>query len=201
MLERLIGGEIILPPDSQLYQPFPRELQLNIGSVENGTLTLMISMQKPPVGIDLAAIALALTETSVQLAEVGWARILVNRKPLAQMPAEGFSHIPEDVAPVAPPAMIMIVGMWEKGAEALEEILIDFDRSVKVNSFSLFDASGKKVKGEYFTSAFGMAVVVHPENPKAYQDGTILRAEWDITDALGRSNTRVKSLPLRRYDH
>ena len=201
LLERLTGREIILPPDSPLYQPFPGDLQLKVGTVENGTVTLMLSTQETPTGTDLSAMAVALTETSVQFPEIERVRILINGQPLAQMPAEGFSHMPKHLVPVEPPLMVMIAGMWEPGAEAPEEILIDFDRPVRVNRFSLFDASGKKVEGKYFTSAFDMAVVVHPENPKAFQEGTMLRAEWDVTDALGRSNAGANSLPLRRYEH
>lgn len=201
LLKRLVGGELILPPDSSLYQPFPADLQLNVSPLEEGTLTLTLTMQLIPSETDLAAAALALTETSVQFDAVKRVRILFNGKPIAQMPAEGFSHTPQKVAPVEPPTMIMIAGMWEKGAQSLGEILIDFDRPVKVNSFQLFDASGQKVEGEYFTSAFDMAVVIHPENPQLYQDGTVFRVEWDVTDALGRSNNGVNTSPLQRFEH
>jgi hypothetical protein len=201
MLKRLISGEIILPPDSPLYQPFPADLQLEVGPLEEGTLTLTLIMRQLPSETDLAAIALSLTETSVQFDGVARVRILFNAEPLAQMPAEGFIHTPRQVLPVAPPAMIMIAGMWAKGAEALEEILIDFDRPVTVNRFQLFDAAGKKVAGETFTSVFDMAVVIHPKHPEAFRDGTVLRAEWAVTDALGRTNHGVNTLPLRRFEH
>lgn len=201
LLRRLISGEILLPPASSLYQPFPADLQLNVSPLAEGTLTLTLTTQLKSSETDLAAAASALTETSVQFDAVKRVSILFNGKPLAQMPAAGFSHAPQKVAPVEPPNMIMIAGMWEQGAHSLGEILIDFDRPVKVNSFQLFDAAGKKVAGEYFTSAFDMAVVVHPENPQSYQAGTVLRAEWDVTDALGRSNNGVNTLPLRRFEH
>lgn len=78
-----------------------------------------------------------------------------------------------------------MIGAREKEHETSKEILVEFDRPVKVNSFVLFHEDSQKVEGEYYKSIFQMAVVVHPKPPELFQEGTSLRAEWDVVDELG----------------
>jgi hypothetical protein len=94
-----------------------------------------------------------------------------------------------------------MAGMWEKGTDNLDELLVQFDRPVKVNSFTLYDSSDKLIDGEYFTSMFQMAVVVMPGDKSLYKEGDLLRAEWDVTDEKGRANSGTNSMALRRYEH
>lgn len=200
ILDRLTSDELILPPDSELYNPFPKDIEVTVKPLENGTLTLSLTTQQPWSSIDLGAAGRALTETASQFTDVERVRILLNREPLPQMPTEGYLHNPQQLAEGSLPTLVMMVGMWKKGAETLDEILIEFDRPIKVNNFQLYDKIGKTIEGEYFTSVFQMAVVVHPKDPERYQDGTVLRAEWDIVDALDRSNKGTSKLPLRRHE-
>ncbi len=79
--------------------------------------------------------------------------------------------------------------------------MVEFDRPIKVNSFKLSDASGEMIEGEYFTSIFQMAVIVHPENPELYKKGVRMHAEWEVVDYLGRIGQGSRTLPLHRYDH
>lgn len=201
VLNRLISNEVILPPDSPLYQPFPAGLQIEVSPVKGGNVTLTLRMEKLPGDKDLTGMIAALTETAVQFPEIKNVRILINEAPPKQMPPTGFTSQPERIAEVSLPEALMIAGMWERGENLLSEIVIDFNRPVKVNHFALYDASGSKVEGEYFTSAFDMAVIVHPDSTENYQDGSPLKAEWDITDALGRNNKGTSSFSLRRYEH
>jgi hypothetical protein len=94
-----------------------------------------------------------------------------------------------------------MAGAWEKGQDEPEEVLVEFDRPVKVNSFELYHLDGQKVEGEYFKSIFQMAVVVHPKLPELFQEGTSLRAEWNVVDELGRANSGVDTMPLKKLIH
>lgn len=105
------------------------------------------------------------------------------------------------IEPPGPPPLLLVVGAWEKGAQDPEEILADFDRSVKIESFSLMDASGQKIQGDYFTSAFDMAVGIHPESPSAIREGIRLCAEWRVVDRLGRIGEGSGNFTLGRHDH
>ena len=117
------------------------------------------------------------------------------------MPVEGYSPKMKDIADVGPPDLIMIAGMWGSGSGNLEEILVEFDRPVQVNSLRLHDEQDGKVGGDYFVSIFRMAVVVRPENPGGYREGEVLRVEWDVVNDLSRSSIGTNRLPIRRFEH
>ena len=102
---------------------------------------------------------------------------------------------------VGPPAPVLLAGMWEQGTDNLDELLVEFDRPVKVKNFKLYDSSGKSIEGEYFTSIFQMAVVVLPGDKTLYKEGDVLRVEWDVVDFMGRVNSGSSTLPLRRFEH
>ena len=46
-----------------------------------------------------------------------------------------------------------------------------------------------------------MAVVIHPESPQLFSEGTTLKAEWSVVDTLGRENSGVDTMPLVKYEH
>lgn len=200
ILSRLTDGTLVLPPRSTLYNPFPEGLQLNIAADRDKTLTLALKMPQVSSS-DLLPLALALTETAAQFAAVDRVIVLFNGQPLKEMPDDGFEPDRQRIVAVAPPELIMLAGMWNEGATAPEELMANFDRPVKVQSFHLSNADGSRVAGQYFTSAFQMAVIIHPENPGIYQEGITLVAEWEVTDALGRVGRGRDSLPIRRYEH
>jgi hypothetical protein len=117
------------------------------------------------------------------------------------MPAGGYLHNPQQMVEPGPPKLVMLAGAWQGGAEVPEELLIEFDRPVKVESIKLSDEAGNVVAGEYYTAIFQMAVVVHPEYPERYREGTVLRAEWSVVDNLGRAGSGTDTRPLRRLEH
>ncbi len=201
IIGRLSGKDLILPPDSPLYQPAFDGVSIGVGAKTAAVVTLSITTERTLSAAEQAALFAMLTETAVQFPELNTVRILLNGKPAAGMPLEGFRHVPGRIVPVRPPTVLLIGGMWERGAAYSTELSVSFDRPVKVRNFALFKGNGEKVAGEYFISAFDMAVVVHPEHPRAYPEGTLLRAEWDIVDAKGRANHGVTELPLQRFEH
>ena len=201
IIERLSGKDLILPPDSPLYQPVLDGVSISFGAETDSVLTLAVTTERTLPSEEQAALFAMLTETAMQFSELRAVRILFNGKAAAGMPPDGFHHVSGRIVPVRPPTVLLIGGMWESGTDYSAELTVSFDRPVKVRHFALFKRSGEKVAGEYFTSAFDMAVVVHPEHPRAYPEGTLLRAEWDIVDAKGRANHGVTELPLQRFDH
>jgi len=201
ILDRLTSDKLFLPQNGELYSPFPPELKVAVTTREDRTVRLSLTAQKDWSAADLQAAVNVMIETAVQFPEITKVRILLNGQPLAQMPENGFAHNPQRLTAVGDPALVMLLGNWEKGAESPKEIFVEFDRPVTVKSFQLFDKKGKKIEGEYFTSAFQMAVVVHPADPGRFQEGTMLRAEWDVVDTLGRANKGESTLPLNRVEH
>ncbi len=201
ILDRLTGGELLLPQDSALYDPFPADFDVVAGPPQNGVLELTLKTQQVWNDEDQRAAGLSLAETALQFAEVQSVHIRLNGQPLSFMPVGGFEHNPGGLAEVPPPTLTLIAGMWEDGAEAPAELLVEFDRPVKVNHFLLRNAEGNRVEGDYYTSIFEMAVVVHPKNPGAYREGTVLQAEWHVVDVLGRSGKGATTLPLKRFEH
>lgn len=201
ILDRLISGELLLYRNTDFYNPFPKDLKVNVSSPEGPTTTLSLATQQSLSASALSVAAESLAETALQFAQVERVIVLNNGVPLPQMPQGGYLHAPELLARVEPPQLILMAAVWEAEKDAPHELLIEFDRPITVNRFKLYEADGNAVVGEYFTSIFEMAIVVHPKEPGRYQETTILRAEWDVTDALGRENQGTDSLPIRRIDH
>ena len=201
ILERLVSGELLSQRQSELYNPFPLALEISVTAPEGPTATLALSGHQSWADTDQVAAGQALAETTLQFSRINRVVVLYNGAPLPQMPADGYQHEPHLLVKVEPPELVLIAGVWEHGSDALSEILVEFDRPIKVNDFALYDEMGKTVDGDYFMSIFQMAVVVHPKEPGHYQEAAVLRAEWDVVDDMGRSNRGSDSLPMKRIDH
>ena len=201
ILTRLISGELVLTQESGLYNPFPPDLEVSVPAQVTPTLTLSLKTGQSWSDDDQAAAGRALAETALQSEVVERVIILLNGQPFPPMPTEGYQHRSRLIVEVNPPELVQIAGMWGLGTDKLDELLVEFDRPVTVNNFKLYDKSGDVVDGEYFTSIFQMAVVLLPKDSTLLLEGTLLRAEWDVVDTLGRSNSGSTTLPLRRYEH
>lgn len=201
ILQRLTSNDAILSANSQLFNPLSAEDHLTNFQIENKTLTLDLTTPRKLVKTNLSAISLSLTETALQFPEIKRVRILFNGEPLDFMPSEGFQHAPRKISAVDPPTLIGITGMWEKGATELEEILVNFDRPVVINTIRLTNSAGEDIQGKYFRSIFDMAVVVHPLNAESYTEGSTIHAQWNVTDTLGRSNSGKKTFHLKKRIH
>ncbi|PLX93407.1 MAG: hypothetical protein C0619_04515 [Desulfuromonas sp.] len=201
ILETLTSGQLSLSAESDLQDSFAKNIDISVRSLEGGLLVLDLASTNAWSAIDLQPVVKALTETAVQFSDVTYVRFLLDGRPMTNMPEKGFEHNPEDVAVVTKPTLVDIAGTWHNDEEDLEEISVRFDRPITVNRFALYDNTGKKVEGEYFTSVLQMAVVIHPDNPKRFKEGSELQAEWDIVDALGRTNKGTTRLPLKHIEH
>lgn len=201
ILSRLTGKELVFPESFGLYSPFPKDLKVTSASNEKGTQTLSLMTQQSWPADDIASAGLAMAATVLQFEQTNKVFIMLNGQPLPQMPADGYVPDPGTLADVEPPSLVQMAGMWEQGTDNLDELLVEFDRPVKVNNFKLYNSSENSIEGEYFTSIFQMAVVVLPGDKTLYKEGDVLRAEWEVVDFMGRVNSGSSTMPLRRYEH
>jgi len=200
LFARLVNNPAAFPEDGPLANPFPPGTSVRVGS-RAATLEMELNLAPPASPERLAEMARALTQTAGQYPDIRQVRLLLNGAPWPGMPEEGFRPDPGRVVDPGPPWLMLVVGSWESGAGGPGEILADFDRPVSIQSFGLRDEAGKKLEGDYFTSAFDMAVVIHPRNPADFHEGMELRADWRVTDRLGRQGEGEGAFPLVRQDH
>lgn len=201
LLERLVSSENPFSEQGPLFNPFPPGSSVRLLSRSRGVVALELVLKQPPVTENIPAIVGALTETAAQFDDIDKVIISVSGQPLAAMPEEGYVHDDARIFPPASPELLLVVGSWEKDAKDPREIQADFDRPVKIESFALEAASGQKIQGKYFTSAFDMAVVIQPEDPSSIKAGMSVRAEWTVIDRLGRKGQGTRVFSLERHDH
>lgn len=200
LFERLVNNPAAFPAAGPLLNPFPPGSRVRVGPMTE-VLELALNLEQTPDPQRLDAMAAALTETAGQYPEVKRVNLLLNGSPWPGMPADGFRSDPTRIVDPGPPQLLLVIGSWETGATGPEEILADFDRPVSIESFTLSDEAGHKLEGEYFTSAFDMAVVLHPQTPATLREGMPLSAAWRVTDRLGRSGAGEGRFLLQRHDH
>lgn len=201
VLEKLISGDLVSSEKMNVYNPFPGDLEFVIESLKDDVLTLNLNISKQWAETDQKSAVIALRETALQFNEVSAVKIMLNGSFVSGMPKNGFQHQQGLIAQMTPPKLILMAGVWEEGQETPEEILIEFDRPIKIKSFNLYHSDGKKIEGDYYTSIFQMAVVLHPERPELFKEGAVLRAEWSVVDYLGRANSGVDMMALKKYLH
>jgi len=201
ILNRLVSDDLQFPKESGFFKPFPDDFTLGSISSEDDTVTLNLTTQQSWPDSEMEVAGLALAQTVFQFDQVKRVVMMLNGLPFPQMPDGGYLPAPGKIHAVGPPELALIAGTWEQGSDKLDELLVEFDRPITVNNFKLYDNSGKAVEGEYFTSIFQMAVVVLPDDPTLYTEATMLRAEWNVVDGLGRSNSGTTTMPLRRFEH
>lgn len=201
VLQRLISGDLVKAPGTPFFNPFPDDLELIVQPLDGTELVVDLRTKKPVTTSNRDALVHALKETALQFDAVDRVKIRFNGDAPPDMPDRGYRYEAQLIATTQPPTLLQIAGSWEDDQENPAEILIQFDRPVKINNFSLFHKDGSKVEGDYYTSIFHMAVVIHPQFPQAFQAGTMLRAQWDIEDFKGRANSGVNTLPLVKLEH
>ena len=201
VLNKLISGDLVTSQKQIYYNPFPRDLELVIKSKEGNLLTIDLLTKKDWDRNDQHAGTIALMETALQFSHVQKVKVMLNGSVVEDMPEAGFQKNSDLMIEVPPPILILMAGAWEKGQNEPEEILIQFDRPIKVEKFKLYHLDGQQVQGDYYKSLFQMAVVIHPENSSLFREGTTLKAEWSIVDELGRKNSGVDTMQLIKYEH
>jgi hypothetical protein len=201
ILKKLVSGDLVTSQKQIYYNPFPSDLKIGIKSDEGNLLTINLLTNESWQKDDKHTGILALKETALQFSHVENVKVMLNGAFVQTMPRKGFQKDSDLIIEVPPPILILMAGAWEKGQNEPEEILVEFDRPVKVENFKLYHLDGQEVRGEYYKSIFQMAVVIHPESPNLFSEDTTLRAEWSVVDELGRKNSGIDSMQLFKYEH
>lgn len=105
------------------------------------------------------------------------------------------------VLPLAPPRLLSLTGMKEKGAATVEEVDAFFDRPVQIKELRLLDAGGKPFEGEIYHSVFDMAGVLKPKNPAKFSAGMPVQVRWNVTDKMGRNSSGQTEMMLEVREH
>ena len=201
VLNKLVSGDLVTSKKQIYYNPFPADLDMVIKSDGGSVLTIDLSTKEDWDMNDQKAGTMALKETALQFSSVEEVKVMVNGSDVQGMPQEGFHKNSDLTIEVPPPILLLMAGAWENGENEPKEILIEFDRPVKVEQFKLYHIDGREVQGDYYKSIFQMAVVVHPKTPGLFQEGTSLRAEWHVVDDLGRSNSGIDTMQIKKLVH
>ncbi len=189
-----------LPPD--LTNPFPAGSALQSLSVQGDTADVAFSFAggSPADPGVIQGMASTLGHSLSQFPGILRVRLYSEEKLLPHLAAEGFLPDPADVFPPDRPRPIGIVGVWESGTGP-QEISVFFDRPISVQSFQLSTEDGKLLNGDYFLSAFDMAVLMHPAAPGTLAEGMPVEVDYAVADPLGRTSKGRESFPLRRIEH
>ncbi|MBI2353890.1 MAG: GerMN domain-containing protein [Deltaproteobacteria bacterium] len=183
-VERLLSGMEIGSYKGEFLQPFPKGTRIASIAESQGMVTLTLSKEFDPAvkdkGADYAARAIILTLR--QFKGVSGVRIQMEgvEKPLDVQADEGVILQP------APPRLLSVIAMRDKGKSDVEEVDAFFDRPVDVKEFRMTDKDGNPFAGETYHSVFDMAAVLKPKDAARFKAGMPVKVRWKVADRLGR---------------
>jgi hypothetical protein len=142
----------------------------------------------------------AIGHTLVQFPDIERVRTTVDGQPLPFAPS---GTLPIDAAALSDPGPPDILqALLHEDADAVPgEVVVFFNRPVQMKSFRLEYPRGQQAPGQYFTSVFDMAVILHPQTPDLMQVGSEVFIEWQVVDSLGREGSGQTSLILGHLSH
>jgi hypothetical protein len=203
LLNRLVDRVWDFPPHSGLINPFPEGSEIRVAARTGESVSIDLLLPRAArEAEDFRGMIASVVETALQFEDITRVIITLSGEPLAEMPAGGFRHDPGRIVPVGPPLPLMVAGSWEEEDEAPPaEIHINFDRPVIIHELKLLDAAGREIPGEYFHSAFDMAVVVRPAGTWTLREGAPVRVSWQVSDHLGRRARGDQAFALEHPEH
>ena len=185
----------------ELAQPYPVGSRVLDISQNAGTLTVNFSKEVNSIKEQQQQAAVnAVVLTLRQFTAVTKVVITVEgaETPLEKLVAKADESA---VLPLAPPRLLGVVGMKEKGGGNVEEIDAFFDRPVDIKELALSGTDGKKIEGDIYQSVFDMAGVLKTKTPLSLSQGARIKVHWQITDKLGRSASGDGEVPLEIKQH
>lgn len=196
LLDQLTGPLLRPGPGSGLRNPFPpgsRAVTANrVGKAREINLTLP---QGSAAALD--AMAAVLVETAALTDGVEKVVLTLDGRPWPGMPEGGFRPDPDRIVDPGPPRPVMVFASSDDGHGHPAEVLVNFDRPVRISSFGLANSEGRPIAGETFQSVFNMAVVLHPAEPGRIRAGDRVRVSWKATDFKGRTGEGTALLEVR----
>lgn len=201
IIDRLVHMEKFAPLPEKNFNPFPDGTALRSVTRSGSIVTIELAFSGgQPASREVTAMSRVIALTMDQFPGIDRVRLMAEGEPLRGTPAEGVEADPSWRVGPGKPALLLVIGNWEE-SEQLKEILINFDRPLEVEKITLTDQQGERVEGDFYRSAFDMAVVVHPEEPARFDEGTELNVEWSVVDRLGRRAGGEGAYPLVRHEH
>lgn len=199
-LAKLIGGLGDLKTyQGEIAQPFPAGTRLLDLQQSGGSVITVFSKELAGARSDQGLVN-AVVLTLKQFEGVGQVALKVEGAP-ASTDKQAQKADESAVLPLAPPRLLSVTGMKEKGAATVEEVDAFFDRPVQIKELRLLDADGKPFEGEIFHSVFDMAGVLKPKNPAKFSAGLPVQVRWNVTDKMGRNSSGQTEMMLEVREH
>ncbi len=203
-LSKLVAGMGDLPAyHGELTQPFPAGTRV-LDVAQSGD-TVAVNFSKELTGAQLDAKAQQALVGAVVLTVrqfPGVSRVVI-KVDGADTPLNKLTSSVDEkgVLPLAPPRLLSVTGMKEKGRTDIEEIDAFFDRPVDIKELTLSSADGRKIEGEIFQSVFDMAGVLKAKKPQPYRPGTAIKVHWKVVDKIGRASSGDMEVALEVKEH
>lgn len=181
-VERLLGSM-----DTGSYQgeftPFPSGTRLISIDDDNGTVTVNFSKELATSSKEGLTSAIALTLRQFESVKDIKFQVEGKESPLSAM---AKSSNEGSVQQPAPPRLLSVTAMRDKGARDIEEVNAFFDRPVDVKELMLLSKDGKQYDGDLYHSVFDMAAVLKPKDPSQFKERMQIKVRWKVIDKLGR---------------
>ncbi|KIH77345.1 Sporulation and spore germination [Geoalkalibacter ferrihydriticus] len=201
VLGQVMHGPEAFGMETSLLNPFPEEAVLREVAVSDGLAIAHFSAELMQMRSDLQQAMLAsIGQTLLQFEEIERVRVMVAGQVPALLPEGDISLAGTEVVDPGPP--IVLQALLHEDSDAIPgEMLVFFDRPVEVKAFQMEYPRGEPVRGDYFTSVFDMAVVVHPVEPGHIRAGDEVYLSWQIVDGKGREAQGEGFWPLALLSH
>lgn len=199
-MERLLGGMGVPAYKNEILQPFAPGTHLLEFSESEGLVRVNLSKDFLLNGNYKKGMLNALVMTLTQFEGVKGVRLLSEGKELDF--AQG-TLLPDASAVLdpAPPKLLSVTAVKDKGKEDVEEVSAYFDRPVEIKELTMSDRSGKPFAGEVFHSVFDMAAVLKPKDPALFKAGMPVKIRWKVIDKLARTAEGDGEFPLDLKEH
>ncbi|WP_298272394.1 GerMN domain-containing protein [Geobacter sp.] len=199
-VERLIGGMNVGSYKDEFLQPFAPGAHLQAISREKGLVTVDLGKDFLKGGANREGTLNALVMTLTQFDGVKGVRLLSDGKMLDYAKA---TLLPVDAAVLepAPPRLLSVTAVKEKGAREVEEVSAYFDRPVEIRELQMTGRDGKPFDGEVYHSVFDMAAVLKPKDHSLFKAGMPVKVRWKVVDKIGREASGDGEFALEVREH
>lgn len=199
-VERLIGGMDVPAYKAEIQQPFATGAHLLDLSEREGVVNVNLSKDSLKAGKDTTGMLNALVMTLTQFEGVKGVKVSSEGKEVHFAKGPLIS-VESSVLSPAPPRLLSVTAIKDKGAKDVEEVSAYFDRPVEIKGMTMSDGTGKPFAGDVFHSVFDMAAVLKPKDPTLFKAGMPVKVRWKVVDKLGRMAEGDEKLSLEVKEH
>jgi germination protein M len=199
-VERLLGGMEVTAYRDEILQPFALGARLLERAQADGLWRVNLNSDFLLPGKSRDGMLNALVMTLTQFEGVHGIRILADGKDLDYARGPQFPSTSAVLDP-APPRLLGVTAVKDKGAKDVEEVSANFDRPVEIKELTLSDRSGKPFAGDVYQSVFDMAGVLKPKETSVFKAGMPVKVHWKVIDKLSRAAEGEGEFPLEVKEH